>query len=68
MRFRRWAAPVAGGVVAALYLAYVVHFSTNVPLADDWSSVALVHEALHGDLSWGLLGPNTSKVGCWCPT
>ena len=45
------------GVVAAatlpivLYLLYVLHYSVNVPYADDWRMVSLVHSALHGHIN-----------------
>jgi hypothetical protein len=47
--------PIAACTLAALYLLYVVHFSVNAPLADEWSTVPLVHNALHGHLSLSAL-------------
>jgi hypothetical protein len=46
---------LAGLVSPALYFAYVAHYSVNVPQADDWWSIPLVHSALHGRLTLGML-------------
>ena len=48
----RLLAPIAAVVIAGLYLLYVTHFSTNFPIAEEWSVVPLVHAALHGHLTW----------------
>ncbi len=47
--------PIAACALAALYLLYVAHFSVNAPLADEWSTVPLVHNALHGHLTLSAL-------------
>lgn len=51
----RLLAPIAAAVIAGLYLLYLAHFSTNFPIADEWSVVRLVHVALHGHLTWKIL-------------
>ena len=38
-----------------LYLAYVIHYSVNSLFGDDWNTVPVVHDALHGHLSVGML-------------
>jgi hypothetical protein len=38
-----------------LYLLYVVHYSVNVPHADDWDMISLVVLALHGHLTMSAL-------------
>jgi hypothetical protein len=42
------------GLVAA-YLIFVIHYSVNGLLLDDWSFVHLVHAAMHGRLTLGEL-------------
>jgi hypothetical protein len=42
-------------VLAAAYLVFVIHYSVNGLLLDDWSFVHLVHAALHGHLTLGAL-------------
>jgi hypothetical protein len=39
----------------AVYLLFVVHYSTNVLFLDDWSVVPLVHGAMHGGLTLSAL-------------
>jgi hypothetical protein len=46
---------VAACVPAALYMLFVVHYSVNVPLEDDWTIVPLIHSAIHGRLTFGAL-------------
>jgi hypothetical protein len=45
----------AMAVVPALYFAFVIHYATNVPSEDDWTLVPVIHAALHGQLSFGML-------------
>ena len=47
--------PIAACTLAGLYFLYVVHSSVNVPLADEWSTVPLIHDALHGHLALSVL-------------
>ena len=54
-RGRRLAAIATAVGLSAVYLIFVAHFSTNVPIADDWSVVLIGHDALTGHLSFGLL-------------
>lgn len=42
-------------ITPALYLAFVIHYSVNVPAQDDWTVVPLIHAALHGQLTFGAL-------------
>jgi hypothetical protein len=42
---------IAGGLPMLLYLVYVAHYSVNVPYADDWYMIPVVHSALHGHLN-----------------
>ncbi len=44
---------VALAVIA--YFGFVAHFGVNVPFKDEWSSVALYRELVHGRLSLGSL-------------
>jgi hypothetical protein len=46
-----------GAVSAApvLYVAFVAHYGVNSLFNDDWSMVPIVHAALHGRLSFGML-------------
>ncbi len=53
------------GVPAALYFSYVLHYSVNVPMIDDWSTVSLTARALRGHLGMGdLWNPwlNTTRL------
>jgi hypothetical protein len=45
----------AAAVVPILYLLFVDHYAVNSFLDDDWSVVPIVHAALRGHLSFGLL-------------
>ena len=42
---------VAAAIPAMLYLLYVIHYSVDVPNADDWDMIGLVAGALHGHLT-----------------
>ena len=44
-------APLAAVLVASLYVVYVAHYAVNVPYADDWNTVPLIINALHGHLA-----------------
>jgi hypothetical protein len=46
---------VAACTTPVIYLIYVGHYGVNVPEVDDWTSVPLIHSALHGHLSLGAL-------------
>ena len=54
-RGRRLGAIATAVGLSVLYLIFVAHFSTNVPIADDWSVVLIGHDALTGHLSFSLL-------------
>ena len=41
--------------IPALYLVFVAHYAVNVPYEDDWTRIPLIHAALHGTLSFGML-------------
>ena len=49
--------PWLGAVLLApaLYVVFVAHYGVNSLFNDDWSMVPVVHAALHGRLSFGLL-------------
>ncbi len=40
-------------LLAASYLLFVLAYSVDVPLGDDWGTVALIHPALHGHFQFG---------------
>jgi len=43
---------VVGAIIpAGLYLLFVFHYSVDVPYADDWTIIPLIHSALHGYVS-----------------
>jgi hypothetical protein len=43
---------VAATAPALLYLRWVIRYSSNVPIADDWNVVSVASHALHHSLSW----------------
>jgi hypothetical protein len=45
----------AACVPAGLYMLFVLHYSVNIPLEDDWTIVPLIHSAVHGHLTFGSL-------------
>jgi hypothetical protein len=45
----------AASIAPILYLIVIHHFAVNSLTEDDWSVVPFIHEALHGNLSFGLL-------------
>jgi hypothetical protein len=45
----------AACIAPALYLLFVIHYSMNVLLFDDWNVVPLIHAALHGHLTFSAL-------------
>ncbi len=51
---------VAAAVPSVLYLLYVLHYSVNIPFADDWFMVPIVNASIHGHLTlndlWGQYG------------
>jgi len=54
----------AATVPVCLYLLFVLHYSLNVPLADDWLIVPLVKAAHHGQLPlWSQYGERRLVVG-----
>ena len=54
-RRRAVGAVVTAGVVAGLYLLFVLHYSINFIFWDEWASVPIVHAALHSHLTFGAL-------------
>lgn len=53
LNLRLTSVAIASAVLVALYLGFVVNFSTNEPLGDEWTVVPLIHSALHGHLTLG---------------
>jgi hypothetical protein len=55
-------------IIAPLcYLFYVNHFAQNVLQFDDWSTVTLIHNALHGHLSWSQLWVQHNEARVFVP-
>jgi hypothetical protein len=45
----------AASIAPALYLLFIYHYATNSFNDDDWSIAPMIHAALHGQLTLGLL-------------
>jgi len=54
-RHNRVLTVVAACTTPVIYLIFVGHYGVNVPEVDDWTSVPLIHSALHSHLSLGAL-------------
>jgi Bacterial Ig domain len=46
---------ITASVLAALYFLFVLHYSVNFLVEDDWGLVPIIHAALHSHLTLGLL-------------
>ena len=55
MIVRRVLVAAAAGIPALLYLLYVVHYSIDVPIADDWGVIPLASHAVHHQVTLGEL-------------
>jgi hypothetical protein len=54
-RHRKLAAVIAACVAPIIYLLYVNRYSVDVPELDQWLRVKLLHGAIHGHLTLGML-------------
>jgi len=57
---------VVGAIIpAGLYLLFVFHYSVDVPYADDWTIIPLIHSALHGYVSMSGFGVSMETLDYW---
>lgn len=42
-------------IVPVLYFLFIARYAVNFIFSDQWSNVAMLHAALHGDLRWSML-------------
>ena len=54
-KYRAIPSVVAALVVPAIFLAYVARYAVNVPVADEWLRIPLIHDSLHGHLTLSAL-------------
>jgi hypothetical protein len=54
-KYRAVPSIVAALLVPAIFLAYVARYAVNVPVADEWLRIPLIHDSLHGHLTLSAL-------------
>ena len=61
-KYRAIPSVVAALVVPAIFLAYVARYAVNVPVADEWLRIPLIHDSLHGHLTLSALWAQNNET------